>query len=655
MPPSVTSRSLLRLSVMPAVILLLPWLVFLPSLDGAFVFDDISGVVENEGVHNLDHVADMVQFWVPSDVSYRPLRYFSYAVDWVRGNGAPRAFHQTNFLLHGLGGLALWQLLLIVLPDRRLAAWATLLWLVHPLQVEAVAYVSGRKDLLATLFYFLALIGAMVRARSGNPVSRTLGALTFALAASLSFLAKESSLTLPMTALVLDAVVAREGNLRTRVGAALRGGRVFYGAIAVAGGAALFYKLVLAPGTKIPFDVLTAPFTNLPDALRSYSLYLRKTLWPWPLVADLNGLFPVNQGQTNGWGSFWNGGTWPATTLGLGCGALLLAAARGTRWNRLVPAALGLYLLTALPVANLIPLNEPAAEHYAHLPLAALAVGLVAAVAALAGRLKVPRRIGLALAVPALIGLAVNSHIRSRVWESPAALWTSVIAVHGGSDRAWSNLGLVHLESGNEDAALVAFRRGLAVGQSSQPRIVANFMQALSRRGDKQEAINAGRRGLTARPDDPLLLSLTGNLLLAEGQAEAARSLLDHLASLPAGDLTAVAGWRRDRGVAHALTGDVGTGEKLLREALALDATDAAAWSSLGWLLLNQNRLAEADTVLGRAVALPDASGVAWRNRAVVLLRQGRAEAAARALDVAAQRGATIPSSLREAVAGAAR
>jgi len=641
-----TIPSPLKRILIPAALLLLPWLVFLPSLDGTYVFDDLDGIVANEAVHDLNRVGDMVRFWIPSDVSYRPLRYLSYALDWNRSDGDPRAFHQTNLFSHGLGGAALWGLLLLILPDRRLAAWAALFWLVHPIQTEAVAYISGRKDLLASLFYFVALIGAVIRARSSTTRLRALSSAVFIGGAALSFLAKESALTLPVAALSLD-VISRQGSTRARLGAALRDGRLFYGLILVAGGAALFYKLILAPGTKVAFDIFSDPITNLPDALRSYSLYLRKTLWPWPLIADLNGIFPVFLGKMSGWGIFWNGGTALATATGLSIGALLLIVGRGVR---IVGAALAFYLLLALPVANLIPLNEPGAEHYAHLPLAALAIALTAATQALFERRKWPRHSGAILAGLCLIGLGSASFVRSNVWLDSGSLWTSVTDAHDGSDRAWSNLGLVYLETGQDDKATAAFQRALAIGQTPQPRIVANLMQSLRSRGDLAGALAAGRQGIAAVPDNPLLLSLVGATLIEMDRAVEALPLLDLLSSLPNADREAASGWRKDRALAYALTGDLANGERLLREAHDFDPTEPSILSSLGWLYMDQNRWVEADSILGLAVALPNASGNAWRNRAVALFRLGSVSEASSALDEAEKRGAQIPPSLRQAV-----
>lgn len=635
-----------RLAV-AALLLLAPWAVYLPALDGAYVFDDLTGVAQNEAVHGFDQVRRMVRFWEPSDVSYRPLRYFSYAVDWVRGDGSPRAFHQTNVLLHGLGGVAVYALLLLVLPDRRLAAWAALLWLLHPLQTGAVAYISGRKDLLCTFFYLVALLGQVGRLRAAGPGGRAAGGAVFLGAGLLAFLAKEMALTLPAAALALDAMGRPGPGLRRRLGAALRHGRVFYGLIALAGLAALVDKLILAPGTKIPFDLLTDPLRNLPLGVQSLALYLRKAVWPWPLVADLRGLFPVALGELRGWGPFWNGGSWLATAAGVAVGAGLLLGTRRTPQAGPVRAALLLYVLAALPVANLVPLNEPAAEHYAHLPLLPLAVALVAAAAAL----PAPRgRVGTAAAAAVLLVLAGAAHVRARVWQDAPTLWTSVLAVNDGCDRAWNNLALVRLDEGDRAGAVRALRRSLAVAATPQPRTYANLVQTLREDGDLDEALRAAREALRAHPDDPLVLSVAGGALVEAGQAEAARPLLDKVATRPDGPRQAAPTWRRDRGLAHVLTGDEEAGERLLREAEAAAPGDPSVPATLGWLYLGQDRLQEAEQVLGRAVALPDASAIAWRNRAVVLLRLGRTAEAREALDEAERRGDRPPPSLRQAV-----
>lgn len=628
--------------------IVLPWVIYASNLQGKYVFDDITGIVDTDAVHGMHRVGDMLRFWTESDVNYRPLRYFSYAVDYTRGNGAPRAFHETNIVLHGLCAVALWVLLLQILPDRRLAVWATLLWIVHPLQVESVAYISGRKDLLATLFYVIALIGALQRSRATNARGRIAGSVLFLVAAMLSFLAKESSLTLPATAFGLDVLLQGEHSWRERVMSALRRGRVFYGLILTAGSAALFYNLVIESGTTVQYDLLRDPIQNVGDSIRSWSLYLRKAVIPWPLVADLRGLFPRFLGTNGGFGVAWNGGGSAATLAGLVFGACFLLFSGKQR--RLVASALGFYLLLALPVANLVPLNEPAAEHFAYLPLIALAVAMAAMARGLAARFRVPH--GRFLACTVLCVLALSSAMRSRVWADSETLWDSVLTINDGSDRAWSNMGLVYLERGDRPAAMRAFRRASELAPTVQPRIVANLMQMMRTDGDLPGAIALGQRALTAKPEDGLLLSFTGQLLLQANQPAEALPLLDQVAVFEDGPDEAAPGWMRDRAIAHALTGDNETAESVLRTPADGAAPDLA---TLGWVLLRQEKWAEAESTLRAATRDPRASALTWRSLGVALFRLGRAEEASVALDEAEARGDQVPVSLRDAVADALR
>jgi protein O-mannosyl-transferase len=642
-------------TIAPALILLaLPWVVFLPSVSGPFLFDDLSGIRDNPAVQNLDHVPEMIRFWEPSAVSYRPLRYFSYALDWVRGDGSARVFHETNLLLHGLGGLLLFVLLRRLLAQSQLAFWAALLWLIHPMQVDAVAYISGRKDLLCTLFYLLALLGVIARSRADRTVGRLSGSALFYVAALLSFLSKEMALTLPLAALLVDLHLASAstGSWRRRLGDVLRRGRVFYGLMLIAGTSALVYKLIIAPGTKLPFDLLRDPIRNIPLALQTFSFFLRKAICPWPLVADLRGLFPTALADGNGWGFFWNGGGVLATLFGWLSVLFFVIVARRSEAELRGPILGGLILfgVALLPVANLIPLNEPAAEHYSHLPFAALSVVMVSVACSVWRRWSIPTGRGRIGAAVLLALLAGSSGLRSTVWRDDATLWRSVMAVHEGSDRAWNNLGLVLLAEGNRPAAQRAFARSLDVGSSPLRQTVANLVQMYRTDGQLDAALRTGQLGLQHFTDDPLLLGLTGGVLVSLRQGPQARELLERVAALSGGVQAAPQSWPRDRALAHSLCGDVERGEALLREAAILQPDEPSIPTSLGSMLLTQGRIDEALAVLEPAVRLPGASGIAFRNLAVALYRLNRFGESADALNEAERRGDSVPPSLRQAV-----
>ncbi len=684
-----------RTALAAAVLLVLPWLIYAPALRGPFVFDDLTGVVQVAAHLDRGQVADLLRFWEGGLGGNRPLRYLSLALDWRLGGGSPLLFHLTNVLLHALCGLLLWSLLRRLRAGGPVALLAALLFLVHPLQTEAVAYVSGRKDLLCALFYLLALHAHLSASRHLG-VRRLLASAAFFLSALLAYLAKEMALTLPAAALLVDRVElgarpttgdagggagATGPGGRARAGATGRAGAAawlaplrrrpwLYGLLAAAGAAGLVDKLLLRPGTAVPLARALDVARNLPLAVRTLAWQVRKALVPWPQAADVRGLFPQRLAGPGRelppptWAEFWNGGGPIATAVGLLLLAGLVVAVRRTPPPRRAAAAAGLgsFLLLLLPVLNLVRLNEPAAEHYLYLPLAGLVVALAAWLAPPAGPRTAGDRKGAgvggrgrALALLPVIVVAVLAGLslhRAAVWASPERLWRSVVAVNPAGARGWANLGALSLAAGDTAQARALLRTALS-REPGEPGTAANLIALLRARGEAAEAVRVGAEALRIHPDDRLLLSLEGGALLDLGRYAEAREPLERLATLqeqPPPGRPPVPEWRRDLGVARLRTGDPAGAVAALRQAAVERPDDPASWTNLGAALIEAGRPAEAEAPLRRALALPGASGYAHRNLAVALLRTGRPAAAAAELEAARAAGAPVPASLAEAV-----
>ena len=652
------------------------WAVYAASVSGPFLFDDKTAVLDLVARHGADSLDQVIRFWREGPLSYRPLRFLSLAIDWRIGGGSAAPFHVTNILLHGFCAMLLLGLLRRLAVPAGLALAAALLFVVHPIQTEAVAYISGRKDLLCAFFYLAALHASLCGARASTRRGRLLGGGGFLLAGLLSFLSKEMALTLPAAALLVDAI-DRGGRPRADSPAAgirsfarslcapLRGRPWFYGLLAGAGAIGLVDKLILAPGTKAPIEGWAAPLLNLPLAVRTLSLHVRKLIWPWPQVADLRGMFPEAVADpatgippASGFGAFWNGGGLAATIVGLLALAGLIIAARRIRGGRGGAAAAGIafFLISLLPVANLIRLNEPAAEHYLYLPAAGGALALAALGAALLDRLFAasPRaaaeRRRMIVAGLVLAALGAASFVRTGVWRGERELWTSVIAVNPGCGRAHNNLGLALKESGDAAGARAAFIQALRFDPGAI-RTAANLAETQRSGGDAADAERTLRTALANDPDQPLLLSLLGGLLLAEGRVEEARTALERVAEIPGGPAAAAGEWARDLGVARLRAGDAGGAVEVLGAAAEADPENASLWTNLGAAWLGLGRYERAAAVLARAVALPDAPGMAYRNMAVAELKLGRPGAALAMIDEARRRGAAVPDRLAAAAA----
>ncbi|MGH0036841.1 MAG: tetratricopeptide repeat protein [Myxococcota bacterium] len=194
--------------VAPALALLLVLGLFWPVLGFPFVsLDDVYGVVENPGIRELSWNGVRFLFLEDQrDFRYFPLSYLSFAVDYALFGLDPRGFHATNLALHLANTGLVFALVRRLTGDRLAAAVACVLFGVHPLQVESVAWVSSRKNALFFLFYLGSIFAYLGWARPPGPRPRLARA---SLAASvllflLALCAKTTAVTLPAVLVLVD-------------------------------------------------------------------------------------------------------------------------------------------------------------------------------------------------------------------------------------------------------------------------------------------------------------------------------------------------------------------------------------------------------------------------------------------------------------------
>ncbi len=138
------------------LIVALSLLAFAPAFSAGFIWDDDDYVTHN---HNLSDVAGLARIWADPAATpqYYPLVHTTFWIehhlwaDWAPG------YHATNILLHALGALALWRVLLALGLSPPISLLAAILWSVHPIQVESVAWITERKNTLSALFYLLTI------------------------------------------------------------------------------------------------------------------------------------------------------------------------------------------------------------------------------------------------------------------------------------------------------------------------------------------------------------------------------------------------------------------------------------------------------------------------------------------------------------------
>ncbi len=336
----------------------------------------------------------------------------------------PWIFHSANVLFHALAALAVYALLRRCVPQPKThgaACFGAILFAVHPVQVESVAWASGMKDVLCGLFSLVALWQYVVSVQADSTRGRW---LHFALATASfawALLCKPSAVVVPGMALVLDWLMVR-GSIR----AAIRGTALWW-PIAVA-------WMVVTRTAQPTYGIIGAPLGLRPlVALDAIAFYLGKLAWPVRLAVDY-GRTPAIA-QDRGW-LWW---TWLAPAMI----TMLLA------WKpRPALIAAGLILVIAVgPVLGFVPFlfqyYTTVADHYLYLAMLGPAVALAWALA------RWDRATLGAICAITLLLLTIVSIRQAGTWQNDQTLFAHTMRVNPDSFQGRHNLGSALVREGD--------------------------------------------------------------------------------------------------------------------------------------------------------------------------------------------------------------
>ena len=350
----------------------------------------------------------------------------SLAFDRLLFGTAPAGYHAMNLGVHLLNVVLLYALLLRFRTGLRTAAAAAALFALHPIVVEPVCWVIGRKDLLSTT---LLLAGLLVFAGrpSGPPrvsVARYVAGDALCIAA---MLAKPSAMTAPGLVWVLLRCVRPAESF----------GRLVLGLAPQAVAAALIVLTGVSGLHEQGAVVVRTPIQIAGDIVRAWSLQLRNVVWPRGLVAEYERTAASDPS--------------PAV-IALACIAtlaLLFHVGRRHPRRSLERVPIAFVALAYLPVAGFLPTQHWTADSYFYLPL----VGVAIAAATILAR---PWRHLAGFAYVAL-ALAVLSFVQTRAWSGPVAMFRPVADRYVDDPRPLNRLAFAYLQENQPVAAARAY------------------------------------------------------------------------------------------------------------------------------------------------------------------------------------------------------
>jgi len=444
--------------------------------------------------------------------NWHPLTWLSHMADVSAWGMDPRGHHLVGLLLHAINAVLLYSVLRRATGATWRAAAVALLFAVHPVHVESVAWAAERKDLLSTFFLLLAMRAYVGPERRVTARGRWVALAFF----GLGLLAKPMIVTLPVLLLVLDVWPLGRLAAGERLRALVLEKVPF--AVLSAGSAAV--TLVAQHQSGQGAILHESPlWLNAGNAVVGYVRYLGLLVWPLELAP----VYPFRASAV----------TALPVLGGVGVLALLTGVALAQRRARpWLLAGWCWYLVALLPVAGFIRIGYHAlADRYLYVPALGLYLAAVWTAAELAGELRSPVRRTLAVGFAALLAVLASLTVaQARRWESTVTLLEYALALYPDNPLPHRALGAAYAEAGRLDLAVLHVKQGrlleaLDIVQLNPDAADAHHQLgvAYAEHGRDEEALAEFRRAIALDAGSAKSLVRAGQLLTRLGRLEEAR------------------------------------------------------------------------------------------------------------------------------------
>lgn len=616
------------------MIFLATCVVFLPALKNGFVWDDEANFLNNPAYRGIGWPQLKWMLTTFHMGHYQPLSWLTLGLDYSLWGMNPSGYHLTNIVLHSANALLMYWLALRLfrlaaapeLPGPTLsqhigAAAASLLFALHPLRVESVAWVTERRDVLSGFFFLLTILSYL---RANEPGSDRRSWYSLSLVSfACSLLSKAAGVPLPLVLIILDVYPLRRlsGPIREWFSAANRGIWIekmpFVLMVLVVAALAPFAQHAAGALMAIETRGLSERFAQ---AVFGTGFYLWKMAVPFALSPFY--AFPAKAGIL-----FRN-----ALVSGIALIALSAFVLRRRHEQPAMLAAWLAYLVMLPPVLGILQAGaQLAADRYTYLPGMSLAILAGSAVAhaysRLTGSVKTVLVGGATLVV---LMLGILSHGQTKIWRDTASLWTQTLKVDPDSYLAHANLGIVLAEQGRHEEAAAHYSRAIE-SNPEYAKAYGNLGNLLAERGQTGQAIRLYDRALQLEPNNAKTHYNLANALYKNRDVDAAlrhyrKSIdLDPLYAEAHLNLASALHDRRliQEAIEHA------------EEAIRIKSGFPAAYLLLGIILASDGRYAEAIDRYRQALEIkPDFAEArnSWGN---ALAKQGKFTEAVRQYELA--------------------
>jgi tetratricopeptide (TPR) repeat protein len=583
------------------IIACITFIVFFPSLNNDFTnWDDGHYVTDNPDIKGVTP-RNLTKILSSNYVGlYQPLTMLTYMAEYRFFHLNPTVYHCTNLILHIINAILVFALIYGLSGSYLTSLLVGLLFAVHPMRVESVAWIAERKDVLSAFFYFLSLLFYVRYTKNGGRKFYWFCALALVF----SLLSKPMAVSQPFVLLLIDYLCGKRLNKR-----ALLAKVPFFALVAVFAVAAFSIQMGNAPDSR--YDSLSiikkicVPFYGM-------VFYLFKSIAP----VHLSAYYPFPE-KTD---IVMNSMLFASPFLVSGAAAAVYYFR--TRSRTLVFGSL-FFFITVLPVLQIVRTGAViVAERYTYIPM----VGIYLLFAALYGFLfknklaysNAVKSILVASLSILMVVFACITYARCGVWKDSLSLWNDCIAKYPVA-AAYNNRGNFYNSNGNYDRAIEDFNRAIVL-DSQYSWAYYNRGLAYHDKGDFDRAINDYTKAIRFKP------SFSAVAFYNRGKAYTNKSDYDHAIE----DFNQAIRLNPryfeaydNRGVAYCAKGDYDHAIEDHTDAIRLNPRDTLAYNDRGFAYSQRGDFSRAIEDYTQAVRLNPTFVRAYNNRGIARKARG--------------------------------
>ncbi len=445
------------------------FVVFSPVISNQFInLDDNKFIYENDLIKSFNS-EQIVEIFKANIFSpwYKPLVYLSWAIEYQFFQLNPTVFHLNNLLLHIINSIFVFYIILIILKklfaksnrNQWIAFFIAMLFAVHPMKVESVAWAMERKDVLYS-FFFLSSILCYLRYISTRKISLLIiGSLLF----GFGLLSKSMIITLPFVLFIIDYLFRRKFNYKLLVEKipyfiVFFCGLILYGLLSDADSSFQGFT------GKVITDNISGDITSVSNVpvfdrlvVSSYRIIILIQHFFYP--SKLSIVYPLSV-----YPNFIEGSSVIMYLSFILLISILLVSIFSHSFSRVIPASALFFLVTIIPILGMpgSPTSN-VSDRYLYIPSLAILLLIVFLLKKLIMRypkLNIPF---IALSAGVLVILSISTYARCTVFNNSISLWDDVIRNYPTSAIAYNNRGCTQSDSADYNNAIVDFTNSISI------------------------------------------------------------------------------------------------------------------------------------------------------------------------------------------------